>query len=44
MPRQRSSDIAPATSTEILRIIPLGGVGEIGKNLTVIEYGDSMSS
>ena len=41
MPRQRHAT-APASSTEPLRIIPLGGVGEIGKNLTVFEYGDDI--
>jgi len=28
--------------TDKLRIVPLGGLGEIGKNMTVIEYGDEI--
>ncbi|MCA9923673.1 MAG: ribonuclease J [Anaerolineales bacterium] len=28
--------------TDKLRIVPLGGLGEIGKNMTVIEYGDDI--
>ncbi|HUS13463.1 MAG TPA: ribonuclease J [Chloroflexia bacterium] len=31
-----------ATSTEKVRIIPLGGLGEVGKNMTVLEYGDDI--
>lgn len=27
---------------EALRIIPLGGIGEIGKNMTAVEWGESM--
>jgi len=33
---------ASADSPDILRILPLGGIGEIGKNLTVFEYGDEI--
>src|SRR5260221_8521127 len=36
--RQPTSDNAPQGAT--LRIIPLGGLGEIGMNLMVYEYGD----
>jgi ribonuclease J len=28
--------------TEKVRIIPLGGLGEVGKNMTVLEYGEDI--
>jgi len=37
---QQSKKKAPKTPT--LRVIPLGGLDAIGKNMTVIEYGDEM--
>ena len=32
----------PNKKTEKLRVIPLGGVNGIGKNITVFEYGPDM--
>lgn len=34
--------MASKTNKNKLRIIPLGGLGEIGKNITVFEYGNDM--
>jgi len=33
---------APAEETGKLKVIPLGGLNEIGKNMTVFEYGDDI--
>ena len=40
-PQRKIQHVIPPLG-ENVRIIPLGGVEEIGKNMTVVEYGDDI--
>lgn len=40
--RQTISGHKPSSQEYKLKVIPLGGLGEIGKNMTVIQYGEDM--
>ena len=39
---KKTEDIVPPLAPTSIRIIPLGGVEEIGKNMTLIEYGNDI--
>lgn len=39
---KKVEDTVPVLKPDCIRIIPLGGVEEIGKNMTMIEYGDDI--
>src|SRR5439155_824443 len=37
-----SEEVSFTLTTEKIRLIPLGGLGEVGKNMMVVEYGDDI--
>ncbi|MEX0918767.1 MAG: ribonuclease J [Candidatus Paceibacterota bacterium] len=41
-PQTQTTDKTPEIAPGVIRVIPLGGVEQIGKNMTAIEYGDTI--
>ncbi|HYC79578.1 MAG TPA: ribonuclease J [Candidatus Binatia bacterium] len=39
---QPSRSASPTTSKDVLKVIPLGGIEEVGENMTIMEYGDDI--
>lgn len=42
LPAKRPADVIPPLAPETIRVIPLGGVEEIGRNMTAVEYGNDI--
>src|ERR671926_198812 len=40
--RIESAYIDPQPTTEYVRMTPIGGLGEVGKNIAVVEYGEDI--